>query len=117
MSPEQVIRLLRNKESFSLFAWAPTLYNPKLRQRLHRISVPTLCLWGEADRVASPDFGRLFAGEIRGAEFQIVNDAGHYVHVDQGLELAHRIASFANRPPDHFKPETPASAGKQKVRS
>ena len=41
----------RNREADARFAWSPYMHNPKLKGRLHRIRMPTLLLWGTADRI------------------------------------------------------------------
>lgn len=92
---EATLRFARNRESLSLFAWSPTLHNPKLRYRLHRIHVPSLVLWGEDDRVASVSYGRAYAAALPSARFESISNAGHYVHVDKPEEVAKRIAMFA----------------------
>ena len=79
----------RNHASFALFGWSPTLHNPKLRRHLHRVTVPSLVLWGAEDRVVAPEYGRRFAQAIPGARFRPIEGAGHYPQVDQpGLFVA-----------------------------
>jgi pimeloyl-ACP methyl ester carboxylesterase len=93
--PEDVLnRLARNHISFALFGWSPTLHNPKLRYRLHRIDLPTLILSGEHDRVVSPDYGRRFADAIPNATFKIINGAGHYPHVEAQKQTEKEIDEF-----------------------
>ena len=87
-------RFARNRESFLMFGWSPTLYNPKLRQRLHRIKQPTLVLWGEDDRIVSPAYGREFAAAIPGATFDSVPGVGHYGYVEKPAEFAKRTLRF-----------------------
>ena len=70
MSDEAMVTLARNWDSLCLYAWRPHLYNPQLKQWLHRIAVPTLVLWGESDRVVTPAYGRAYAGLIPGARFE-----------------------------------------------
>jgi len=82
-SHEALTRLARSHETFALFAWSPTLHDPKLAHRLHRISVPTLVVWGREDRVVSLDYGREFASRIPGAHFTVIDGAGHYPHLEQ----------------------------------
>jgi pimeloyl-ACP methyl ester carboxylesterase len=43
------------------------LYNPQLKRWLGRIDVPTLVLWGAADRIVTPEYGRTYAGLIPSA--------------------------------------------------
>ena len=71
------------------------MHNPKLKGRLHRINIPTLVLWGEADRIVKPDYGRAFAAEIPGAEFALVENAGHFPHLEQPNAVAQHILDFA----------------------
>ncbi len=80
---DALTRLARCHETFALLAWSPTLHDPKLAHRLHRIDVPTLVVWGREDRVVSVDYGRQFAARIPGSRFAVVNDAGHYPHLEQ----------------------------------
>jgi len=38
---------------------------------------PTLVLWGEADRIVDPDYGRAYADAIPGARFELLRWSGH----------------------------------------
>src|SRR5919197_1074942 len=51
MTDEQVTRLAGDHISHAMYTWEPSMHNPKLRYRLHRINVPTLLLWGASDRM------------------------------------------------------------------
>jgi pimeloyl-ACP methyl ester carboxylesterase len=42
-----------------------------------RITVPTLVLWGEEDRLVPPEAGRLYARAIRGAKLIVYPETGH----------------------------------------
>lgn len=88
------LRFARNRESLLLYGWSPTLYNPKLRKRLHRIKVPTLVLWGADDKVVSVDYGKSYAEAIPGAKFDVVEKAGHYGYLEQVKAFADRIIAF-----------------------
>ena len=52
----------RNREAYARLAWSPYMHNPKLKSRLHRIKLPTLFLWGTADRILSESYGRGYCG-------------------------------------------------------
>jgi pimeloyl-ACP methyl ester carboxylesterase len=91
---ETALRFARNREALTLFGWAPTLYNPKLKGRLHRIKVPTLLLWGADDRIVSPDYGRQYAAAIPGARFEMIEGAGHYGYLEQPQAFADTIEAF-----------------------
>src|SRR3954463_1552588 len=48
----------RNRDAYARLAWSPYMHNPKLKNRLHRVALPTLFLWGTADRILSDKYGR-----------------------------------------------------------
>ncbi len=89
--------LFRTREATALFAWSPYMYDPKLAGRLHRIRVPTLVLWGASDRIVSPDYGRAYSALIAGAQFDLIEDAGHYPHVERPDLFARQIVEFVSR--------------------
>jgi pimeloyl-ACP methyl ester carboxylesterase len=93
--PESELTLMaRAREATGRYAWTPYMHDPKLKGRLHRIGIPTLVLWGEADRVVSPDYGRGFAAAIPDAQFALIEGAGHFPHLEQPGALARRIVDF-----------------------
>ena len=94
LSESELTLMARAREATGRYAWTPYMHDPKLKGRLHRIHVPTLVLWGEADRVASPDYGRSFAAAIPNAQFALVAGAGHFPHLEQPGALARRIVDF-----------------------
>jgi pimeloyl-ACP methyl ester carboxylesterase len=94
--PEAEVRTVaRNREAAARYAWSPYMHDPKLRQRLHRISVPTLLLWGMADRILSEAYGRAYGAAIPGARFEPIAGAGHFPHLEQPDEFARRVLAFA----------------------
>lgn len=86
----------RNREAYARIAWSPYMHNPKLKNRLHRIKLPTLFLWGMADRVLSEKYGRGYCGLIAGAKFEPIEKAGHFPHLEQPQEFARRVLGFAD---------------------
>jgi pimeloyl-ACP methyl ester carboxylesterase len=93
--PESELTMMaRSREATGRYAWTPYMHNPKLKQRLHRVHIPTLVLWGEADRVVTPDYGRGLAAAIPGAHFDTIAGAGHFPHLEQPDAFARHIADF-----------------------
>jgi pimeloyl-ACP methyl ester carboxylesterase len=45
--------------------------------RLHKITAPTLVIWGKEDRIASADHAQVAAKNIRNAEIYLIPEAGH----------------------------------------
>jgi pimeloyl-ACP methyl ester carboxylesterase len=97
--PEQEsLTAARNKEAHARVAWSPYMHNPKLKNRLHRIKLPTLFLWGTADRILSESYGRGYCALIAGAQFETIERAGHFPHLEQPDEFARRALAFAQAP-------------------
>jgi pimeloyl-ACP methyl ester carboxylesterase len=59
------------------------LPNRGLDRRLHRISMPTLVIWGEHDGVMSPRYGQALQAGISGSRLEILPRAGHLPQAEQ----------------------------------
>jgi pimeloyl-ACP methyl ester carboxylesterase len=94
MSLASVTRFARNRESLLLFGWSPTLYNPKLLSRLHRVHVPVLVLWGADDKVVSTEYGKKYAAAFEHGSFAQIPEAGHYGYLEQPEAFAGKITEF-----------------------
>jgi pimeloyl-ACP methyl ester carboxylesterase len=94
MPDEKLEIVARNRESFARFCWHPYMHNPKLKNRLHRIEVPTLVIWGEKDGVISTDYGKAFASKIPDARFEVIKDGGHFPHLEQPNAVLDVLGSF-----------------------
>ena len=51
-------------------------------------------LWGEADRVVDPDYGRAFAAAIPGARFALLAKTGHVPQMETPETLLDAIRPF-----------------------
>jgi pimeloyl-ACP methyl ester carboxylesterase len=65
-----------NRATLAVYG-GPEMADPTLRARLADVKPPTLVVWGEADRIADPDYGRAYADAIPGAEFALLRRTGH----------------------------------------
>ncbi|MDT7613330.1 MAG: hypothetical protein QOG20_361 [Pseudonocardiales bacterium] len=54
-----------------------------LKKRLHRITAPTLIVWGEDDKLISPIYAQEFAAAIADSRIEIVPGAGHVPQWEQ----------------------------------
>jgi pimeloyl-ACP methyl ester carboxylesterase len=94
MSDDELVIHARNWESLCLYAWHPLLYNPQLKPWLARIKVPTLLLWGESDRIVTPDYGCAYSGLIPGSRFETIAAAGHHPELEQPGPFVERVVAF-----------------------
>ncbi|WP_050996987.1 MULTISPECIES: alpha/beta fold hydrolase [Frankia] len=72
----------------------PTMADPSLAGRLGGLAVPTLVVWGEADRMAVPAYGRQYAAAIPGAAFHLLPAAGHLPHLEAPDALLTLLVQF-----------------------
>jgi pimeloyl-ACP methyl ester carboxylesterase len=96
MAEAEVRVVARNREATARHGWSPYMHDPKLKARLHRIRIPTLLLWGTADRILSQPYGRAYCAAIPGARFEPIERAGHFPHLEQPDEFARRIFAFVD---------------------
>ncbi len=54
-----------------------------MRSRLHRVSVPTLVIWGRDDRVVPAVYAEDFSQAIKGSEVRVYENCGHIVQIEQ----------------------------------
>jgi pimeloyl-ACP methyl ester carboxylesterase len=83
-----------NRASLAVYS-GPTMNDPGLAGRLAGVAVPTLVLWGDADRIADPDYGRAYAAAIPGAQFQLLTATGHLPQIETPGQLLEAIWNFA----------------------
>jgi pimeloyl-ACP methyl ester carboxylesterase len=65
-----------------------------LARRLHRITAPTLVVWGEEDQLVSPVYAQEFAGRIGDARVEIVAAAGHVPQLERLDVVAPLVLDF-----------------------
>jgi pimeloyl-ACP methyl ester carboxylesterase len=94
MSDDALTIVARNAESLARFCWQPYMHNPKLKHRLHRISVPTLLIWGENDGIVTPAYGEAYRQLIPQARMAVIPQAGHFPHIEQPAAVVESLRAF-----------------------
>jgi pimeloyl-ACP methyl ester carboxylesterase len=93
-SPEVLENTLKAREATARVGWNPYLCNPKLRERLYRITVPTLIIWGESDRLVPLAHGKAYQEGIARSELVIVEKCGHAPPFEKPEETAKLLMEF-----------------------
>ena len=68
-------------------------------RRLPSISVPTLVVHGDQDRLVPPENGRAVARRIPGAKFELIENAGHILTTDQPELCSSSLLQFLGTQP------------------
>jgi pimeloyl-ACP methyl ester carboxylesterase len=72
----------------------PYMYDPALPAMLAKINVPTLIVWGSQDRVIPLECASVFEQSIPGATVRIVDDCGHFAHLEKPDIVAALVRQF-----------------------
>ena len=91
----EVQAIARDREATALYGWKPYMHNPALAHWLHRVTVPSLVLWGDKDGIVAPSYGERLAAVLPHARFETIAGAAHYPQIEQPEAVADRIARFA----------------------
>jgi pimeloyl-ACP methyl ester carboxylesterase len=76
----------------SKFMWP--IPDQGLAKRLHRVTVPTLIIFGREDRVIPSVYGREFAERIASSRLEVIDRCGHIPHVEQAGRTRELVAEF-----------------------
>jgi pimeloyl-ACP methyl ester carboxylesterase len=81
--PQRFELFLRNRIATAHLGWNPYMHDPKLPRRLHRITAPTLIMWGGRDRVFPVGYVDRWSELLPKAEVAVIDGAGHLPLVEQ----------------------------------
>jgi len=73
----------------------PYMYDPALPAMLRKLRVPTLIAWGAQDRIVPVECASLYAEAIPHARVELIEQCGHFAHLDQPRRLAQLVAEFS----------------------
>ncbi len=74
--------------------YRPYMFDPSLEAMLGKIDVPTLVVWGQDDRLVPGECGELFRAAIPGAQLRVLENCGHFAHLEQPERLAAVVGEF-----------------------
>jgi len=89
---EKLSEMVWSQACTGKFVWP--IADRGLKRRIHRISAPTLIVWGESDRIIDPDYANEFAGHIAGAHVEMIAGAGHLPHLEREDTVMKAILSY-----------------------
>jgi pimeloyl-ACP methyl ester carboxylesterase len=93
-NPERETIVLRNRIATSHLAWNPYFHNPKIVDRIHRLKMPVLVVWGAEDKFFPVGYGEKYQELISHSTLQLIKDAGHFPHIEQPEQFWDSIKCF-----------------------
>ena len=94
-TPEFLAERYRESTSTARVFWN-RVYDPKLPKWLHRLTMPTLLLWGEHDRLVPVEQAAVWAEHIPNATVKTLPNAGHLLF-DETADAAAAVSEFAGQ--------------------
>jgi pimeloyl-ACP methyl ester carboxylesterase len=85
---------VRNQAMTARLVWQPRYVSPKLEHRIHRITVPSLIVWGADDRFLSRAHGQALVDGLPDAALAVIDNAGHFPALDRPAETGKIILDF-----------------------
>ena len=85
----------KNRLTVSRLAYRPRFYNPGLAKWLHRVTVPTLLIYGDKDGLVPPGFGEAYHAAIPGSRLVVLENAGHAPFDEQNDAFLAAFRAFA----------------------
>jgi pimeloyl-ACP methyl ester carboxylesterase len=95
--PEQAARRAANVATLRILASDPYMYDPELLGQLGQVKIPVLVLWGDSDRIFTPEYGRAFARAFPDAQFTLISEAGHLPHLEQPAATLGALDSYLRK--------------------
>ena len=65
-----------------------------LPKRAHRITMPTLLLWGDSDGIVPPAYGPAFRQLLPNATLQVIDQCGHIPQIERPEAFFNAITAF-----------------------
>jgi pimeloyl-ACP methyl ester carboxylesterase len=96
LSDRQKALMGANRQAIALYA-GQTMTDPTLADRLAEVSVPTLVLWGQSDRIVDRDYGQAYAEAIPGARYQPLERVGHLPQIEDPAATLTAVWDFADQ--------------------
>ena len=93
-SEEQAELILVNRFAAAKLGWEPRWHNPALERWLHRISVPTLVLWGAQDKFLPARYADAWTAQIPDARVELIAECGHLPHMEKPELAARKLLNF-----------------------
>jgi pimeloyl-ACP methyl ester carboxylesterase len=75
----------------------PYMHDPKLARRLRHVTIPTMVILGDTDRIFTPGYGRAYAEAFGNAEFALIDRAGHLPQLEQPATTFDALDAFLRR--------------------
>jgi pimeloyl-ACP methyl ester carboxylesterase len=90
--PQALFEAAMRMASILHFIWP--IPDKGLDRRIHRVSAPTLLVWGAQDKLVDPVYAEEFTSRLRDSRVQLVDGAGHLPQLEAPAEVRRHVLGF-----------------------
>ncbi len=94
--PEVLLEVIGAYASSAKLLW-PLPSDPALLKRLHRLTMPTLVLWGASDRLVPPAHARAWERALADVRVVILPESGHLPMYEQPEAWVREVLEFGGK--------------------
>ncbi len=93
-SVDELVEQDENREMTARIAWKPFMFSQTLAELLSAVQTPTRVIVSAHDQVVPESCGRQYVAAMPNATLERIDDAGHFLELEQPAALAQAIQSF-----------------------
>lgn len=93
-SAEEMVLMQNNRQMAVALCETAQFQNPDLKKWLHRLTSPTLLLWGDSDGIFPEAFAHAYHELIPNSDLEIFKNCGHVPMVEAQEEFLQRLTGF-----------------------
>jgi abhydrolase domain-containing protein 14 len=97
ISGEVVLRYLSAGYGAKLGIVAGPAGVKNLADRVSKIAVPLLAVWGDRDTISAPDGGKIIEARVKNSEVHMIEGAGHACYLDKPEEFKMIVRKFLKK--------------------
>ena len=90
----EIETILKNRQMAARLCWSPRLHNPDLKKWLHRLTLPTLILWGDSDGIFPEPYAHAYHALIPGSALEVYKNCGHVPMAEARDAFLSRLTTF-----------------------
>ncbi len=94
LSEEEADAMLTNRFMAAKLGWEPRWFSAALERWLHRISAPTLLIWGADDKLMPAAYAKAWEAGVPNLRSAILPECGHVPFVEKADETARLMGDF-----------------------
>jgi 2-hydroxy-6-oxonona-2,4-dienedioate hydrolase len=69
---------------------------PPITNRLSKITIPTLLIWGKHDTMIPTKYANDFVSSIKNCRLEIMENCGHTPHIEEPFNFSQKVLNFLN---------------------